>query len=134
MVNSIKWPHEMVTASIGQAPVYKDMRLALFSDEYLTIMAGESSPVQYTMLRYLQELFEDVEVYGWDMVREYHATWLQLLGQGWVTWDDVSKRAQLRRLMVWSKSSLASKSSHSTGSVVPPPPFCSKHRTVGFGM
>ena len=52
----------MVTTSMGQAPVYKDMSLALFSNGYLTIMAVESSPVKDIMLRHLQELFEDVDV------------------------------------------------------------------------
>ena len=42
----IKWPHEMVTASTGQAPVYNDMSLAMFSNGYLTIMAVECSTVQ----------------------------------------------------------------------------------------
>ena len=45
VVNRIKWPHAMVTASMGQAPVYKDMSLALFSNGYLTNVAGENSPV-----------------------------------------------------------------------------------------
>ena len=77
VVNRIIWPHEMVTASMGQAPLSKDMSLALFSNGYLTIVAGENSPViKDTMLRHL---FEDVEVYGWVVVREYHAAWLQLL-------------------------------------------------------
>ena len=126
VVKRIKWVHEMVTPSMGQAPVYKDMSLALFSNGYLAIVVGESSPVQDTMLRHLQELFEDVDVYGWYVVREYHATWLQLLEQGRATWNDVSKRAQLRRLMVWSKSSLASQSHpHSAGSVVRTSPVSS---------
>ena len=59
-----------------QAPVYKDMFLALFSNGYLTIVVGESSPVQDTMLRHLQRLLEDVDLYGLDVVREYHAAWL----------------------------------------------------------
>ena len=62
VVNRIKWPHEMVTASMGQAPVYKNMSLALFSNRYLTIVVGESSSVKDTIVRHLQELFEDVEV------------------------------------------------------------------------
>ena len=45
VVNRIKWPHEMVTASMGQASVYKDMSLALFSNGSLTIVGGKV--VQY---------------------------------------------------------------------------------------
>ena len=40
VVNWIKWPHEMVTASMRQASVYKDLSLALFSNGYLTIGGG----------------------------------------------------------------------------------------------
>ena len=66
--------------------MYKDMSLAVFANGYFAIVVMESSAVKDTMLRHLQELFEDVEVYVWVVVREYHATWLQLLEQGWVTW------------------------------------------------
>ena len=91
--NTIKWPHEMVSSSMGQAPMYKDMSLALFLNGHLAIVAGESSVVKDTMLKHLRELFEDVEVYCWVVVREYHATWIQLLEQGWATSGDASKRA-----------------------------------------
>ena len=90
VVNWIKWPHEMVTASVGQALVYNDMNLVLFSNGYLTIVAGENSPViKDTMLTHLRELFE--EVYGLMVVREYYTAWLQLLEQGLVTWSDQSR-------------------------------------------
>ena len=48
------------------------MSLALFSNGYLAIVAEESNSVKDIMLRHLQELFEDVEVYGWMVVREYN--------------------------------------------------------------
>ena len=95
--------------SQGQAPVYADMSLALFSNGYLAIVAEENVAVKEYMLSHLQELFEDVEVYGWKSVKEYHAAWLQLLEQGRAAWGDDVKKAQLRRLMVWSKAALSSK-------------------------
>ena len=77
-------------------------------------------------MSHLQELFEDVEVYRWKAVREYHAAWLQLLEQGRATWGDESKRAQLSHLMVWSKPSLSSRLPHlpkaSVTSANPRPP------------
>ena len=81
------------------------------------------------MLTHLRELFEDVDVYGWKVVQEYHAAWLQLLEQDQVAWKDKGKRAHLRRLMVWSKPSVSSRFSHtpptqvtSTTSRPPTPP------------
>ena len=68
--------------------------------------------IREVMLTHLKELFEDVDVYGWKGVREYQAAWLQLLEQGRAEWKDEGKRAQLHRLMVWSKPSLSSRFSH----------------------
>ena len=45
-------------------------------------MAEEGASIKEYMLSHLQELFEDVEVYRWKVVREYHTAWLQLLEQG----------------------------------------------------
>ena len=76
-------------------------------------MADECALVKGYMLVHLQELFEDVEMYGCKSVREYHPTWLQLLEQGLEAWREESKTAQLCHLVVGSKPSLSSR--------VPPP-------------
>ena len=47
------------------------------------------------MLRHLRALLQDVDVYGWRVVREYHAAWLQLLEQGRATWKDERERTEL---------------------------------------
>ena len=120
VVNRIKWLHEMGCSFVLQAPVYKDMSLALFLNGYLVIVAEESNSVRDILLRHLQELFEDVVVYGWMVARGYHAAWLQLLEQERVAWGDETKRAQLRRLIVWSKPALSSKTSSNAGSAAPP--------------
>ena len=99
----------MVFSSHGQAPVYEDMSLALFTNGYLAGVADEGASIEDYMLSHLQEFFENVEVYVWKVVREYHAPWLQLLEQGRAAWGDESKRAELWHLMVWSKSSLSSR-------------------------
>ena len=70
-------------------------------------MVEESVAIKVYMLAHLQELFEDVEVYCWKTVREYHTLWLQLLEQGRASWGDDVKKAHLHRLMVWSKAALS---------------------------
>ena len=57
MTLRVKWPHEMVFSSQGQAPVYEDMSLALFANGYLAIVAEEGGPIKDYMLSHLQELF-----------------------------------------------------------------------------
>ena len=58
------------------------MSLVLFTNGYLAIVAEEGATIKEYMLSHLQKLFEDVEVYGWKAVREYHTAWFQLLQQG----------------------------------------------------
>ena len=105
----VSWPHEMVTTAHGQPPIYLDMSLALFTNEYLCVAAAESGPVREYMLEHLQELMEDVESYGWKVVRNSNAVWLQLLEQGRVVWDDGPRKEKLCRLLVWNKPALAFK-------------------------
>ena len=52
------------------------------------------------MLRYLQELMEDSEVYGWETVRDYLAAWLQFIEQGRATWGEEVKKTKLRRTLI----------------------------------
>ena len=56
------------------------------------------------MLLHLQALMEDVEFYGWRIIWEYHAAWLQLLEQCQATWGDSTKKDKLRQPLVWSKT------------------------------
>ena len=88
--------------SQGKTLVYEDISLALFSNGYLSVVAEETPVTQGHMLVHLRQIFEDVEVYGWKLVCEYHAAWLQLLEQGRVAWRDEQKWGELRRLMVCS--------------------------------
>ena len=80
VVLRIKWVHEMVCSAQSKAPMYEAMLLASFTNGYLGIVAAEKgSPTGEVMLRHLRALLQDVDVYGWRVVREYHAAWLQLL-------------------------------------------------------
>ena len=70
MIHRIKWPHELVYCTQGKAPVYEEMSLAMFANGYLGIVAEEGSPIREWMLTHLRVLFEDIDVYGWRVVRE----------------------------------------------------------------
>ena len=68
------------------------MSIALFTNGYLAVVIEESVVNKEYILVHLQELMEDVEGYGYRIVRKYHAAWLQLLEQGWAAWGDASKK------------------------------------------
>ena len=61
----------MMCSTQSKAPVYTS--LASFSNGYLGIVAEEGYPITEVMLRHPRALLEDVDVYGWKVVREYHA-------------------------------------------------------------
>ena len=79
----IQWrPHEMVFTSQGQPPVFEELSLALFTNGYLCVLAGGLVINKALM----QELMEDADMYGWRVVRDYHAAWLQKIEQGRAAW------------------------------------------------
>ena len=90
-------------------------------DTWQLIVVEESVAIKEYMLSHFQELFEDMEVYVWKTMREYHDAWLQLLEQGQAAWIDDVEKAQLRRLTVWRKASLNSKVSSTVTTTAPSP-------------
>ena len=115
------------------------MSLASFANRYMGIVAEAGSPIKEWMLTHLRELFEDVDVYGWSVVKECHAAWLQFLEQGRAVLKDEGKRAQLCHLMVWSKPSLLSRFSHMpptpvTSTASHPPLTPNQGRVAGLAM
>ena len=75
VLKRITWPHdEVVYDNAGEPAVYEEMHPVLFGNRYLMVMERESEPVKIIMLAHLQELMEDLEVYGWEVVRAYHAS------------------------------------------------------------
>ena len=59
------------------------MSLASFNNRYLGIVTEQKGyPIGEVMLRHLRALLQNVDVYRWRVVREYHTAWLQLLQQG----------------------------------------------------
>jgi hypothetical protein len=41
------------------------------------------------------DLLDDVTYYGWDIVKEFHSTWLQQIECERVTWEDFRARREL---------------------------------------
>ena len=64
----VRWPNEMVYNAQSQPPVYSDMSVALFVNGYLAVVEIEFMPVKEYMMVHLQEMMEDVELYGWRVV------------------------------------------------------------------
>ena len=70
--------------------------MASFTNRYLGIVAEEAgSPIGEVMLKRIRVLLQDVGVYGWNVVKEYHAAWLQLLEQGQASLKDEGERTEL---------------------------------------
>ena len=64
-------------------------------------MEEERDQVKPYMIEHLQELMEDVESYGWEPLRAYHAAWFQKMEQERVSWADVEKKMKFRKMLVW---------------------------------
>ena len=47
----------------------------------MDMMEAEKLAV-HTLMAHLQELMEDVELYGWEPIGAFHPIWLQQLEQG----------------------------------------------------
>ena len=60
----------------GEPAVYEEMGSMAFVNGYITVMAVEMDSTKVSILLHLQELMEDREAYGWEVVRSYHAAWL----------------------------------------------------------
>ena len=48
----------------------------------------------------LQDLMEDGEADRWQVVMDFHSTWLQHIEMGRATWDDHTTKLKLRHLSV----------------------------------
>ena len=57
------------------------------------------------LLQHLEKLMEDSEIYGWRIVRDYHAALIQQTEQGRASWGDGKKKPRLRRRSVELTSS-----------------------------
>ena len=60
------------------------------------------------MIQHLQDLVDDVDLYGWEPVWAFHAVWLQQLEEGCVTWADEEVKLKYRRALVWHRGTAPS--------------------------
>ena len=80
----------------GQPAEYDQLRIPLFVSGYLSVMSVEKGSVRLYTLQHLQDIMADVELYGWEPIRAFHAIWLQQLEQGCVTWADEEVKLKYR--------------------------------------
>ena len=64
------------------------------------------------MLKHLKELIVDIEHYGWEPIRAYHAVWLQHLKNGMAECADYEVKVEFRRSLVWHLVSHDTKVKH----------------------
>ena len=69
----------------------------------ITMMAKGFRHIRTLMLCHLWELMEDEEWCGGLAVRNYHATWLQHIEQGWMALDDEDQKMKLCRALAWHR-------------------------------
>ena len=134
---SLTWPHEFIYNKDGTAAKYDELSLSQFVLGYTLIMEQQKPQLKSRMLRHLQQLMTDEPIYGWEVVRNFHAIWMQQLESKRARWGDDSTRADLRRTHVWNSkdmlyagnsrtSSVAnssqSKSARNPTKVIPAPP------------
>ena len=76
----INWPHEVLYSADGPLAVYDDLTMRAFVQGYLIVMSYKiDTQVNAQMSQHIEELMEDMDVYGWDRVRAVHAAWLNQL-------------------------------------------------------
>ena len=73
----VTWPHEVMFTAEGKLAVYVERSVMTFVREYFIVMDSETQNFKTLMDFHLQDLMEDVEAYGWPVVRDFHSTWLQ---------------------------------------------------------
>ena len=71
----VMWPHEVVYSNRGKPAVYEELFLSLFVKGYLITMKGEEGATKDKMVTNLEDLMEDLELYGWQKLRAYHSVW-----------------------------------------------------------
>ena len=106
----VTWHCKVIYSPSDQPAIYNQLPSMAFVNSYLTVMFREPPHIKALMLNHLQELIEEVEHYGWPMVRAYHATWLQHIEHGRVAWGDTAVKLKLHLpwcgIMSWPPQTL----------------------------
>ena len=84
--------------------MYEDLSITLFVSAYLAIVEMVKRSFKSIIARHLKELIADAGVYGWALVRAYHAIWLQQIENGRVQWMNAEPTVEVRGALVWRAS------------------------------
>ena len=68
------------------------------------VMAAEKPSICLLMIQHLQDLMSDVELYGWELVKAFHAIWLLQLEQGRVMSANEGVKLRYRWALVWHQA------------------------------
>ena len=82
-IHKVIWPHEDVYTPKGQPSEYEIMSSMAFVTGYMTILDLQSDPIRNHMWAHLRDLMHDGECFGWPIVRNCHAVWLQHNYRAW---------------------------------------------------
>ena len=69
----------------------------------MTTMDMQPDPIRKHMWAHLRDLMHDGQRFGWPVIRNYHAIWLQHIEQGMATWGDEVTHLDLHRSLVWHR-------------------------------
>ena len=81
-----------------------------------------------TMEEHLKQLMTYELIYGWKVVRNYHAIWLQHLESERATWENSAIRSDLRRTHVWNSAAAIQVPRNNTMPISTPSPH--RHQDV----
>ena len=82
-------PHTVIYGTDGHPATYKEFTVSSFVRGYLIVLKDvQVSEVKDRMVLHLEELMEDVDIYGWEKVKAFHAAWLNQMEQRRCDWTD----------------------------------------------
>ena len=92
---------------MGKLAEYEVISILLFVGGFLAVITAEKPSIHPLIVQYmyLQDLISDAEVYSWELVRAFHAIWLQQREQGRVTWPaDEEVKLKYKQTIVWYRA------------------------------
>ena len=125
---SIPWPHEFIYNPDGTPSKYDELSVSQFVHGYMLIMATQKPRRKAMMEQHLKELMTDEPIYGWEVVRNYHAIWLQHLESERATWENSGISSDLRRTHVWNSIATKQASRNAPQVILTPSPH--RHQDV----
>jgi hypothetical protein len=97
----VDWPHFYVTRDDSPA-TYDTLSMAEFCYGFICMLEHAPITQRPHMQAHLKDLMEDAMSHQWQSVRAYHATVLNHIETGRITWATACNE-RLRRLHVWNR-------------------------------